>query len=337
MARPRTESPAGPPEGGARPPDAEPLPAEPVPLPPDTEELPAEIAALPPAAEAFHGALAEVLLRRFRERGRFALGIRAPIGAGKGTLVRSLARRLARAGVRVATLSLDDLYLPGPEAARRRGPPGTHDRAEGRRVLRDFRSGVAPLLLPRYDKGAGGGVGDRGAPAESPSPDVLLFEGWFVGNLPRPEEEVRAHAGVHLPALGQTDPDAGVGRAARGVRESRTAPDAADAEDRIRRAIEGNRALEDYRLLWRELDALWVLQAGNPAWIRRWRHEQEAPRQAAGVGLSAEDVDRLVDRLLTALPPSLHAPPGGEEIPVTLSLVLGEDRLPIGGGAGPFS
>jgi D-glycerate 3-kinase len=71
----------------------------------------------------------------------FTLGLCGAQGSGKTTLVAALADELAAQGLRVATLSLDDLYLPRTvrqELAVKahplfatRGVPGTHDVALG--------------------------------------------------------------------------------------------------------------------------------------------------------------------------------------------------------------
>ncbi len=76
-----------------------------------------------------------------RGPGLTVIGIAGAQGSGKSTLVRDLAERLAGDGLRVATLSLDDLYLTRAVrqdlAARvhplfaTRGVPGTHDVALG--------------------------------------------------------------------------------------------------------------------------------------------------------------------------------------------------------------
>lgn len=109
------------------------------------------------------------------------MGIQGPVGSGKSTGVRVLAAALAARGISSADLSLDDLYHPagvGPP----RGPPGSHDLSRGLRVLRDFEAGMDPLRLPRFDKEARGGAGDRVPDRELPRARVLLFEGWFVGS-----------------------------------------------------------------------------------------------------------------------------------------------------------
>jgi D-glycerate 3-kinase len=147
-------------------------------------------------------------------------GIVGGQGTGKTTLCRLLQKTLEIAGYAVASLSLDDLYKTYAERQelqiqeprlRWRGPPGTHDIQLGLDILeqvristslrlpsgqvlreysRDLLSELSPnsqptIVLPRFDKSLWDGMGDRTTPELVKMPDILLFEGWFVGVLPR--------------------------------------------------------------------------------------------------------------------------------------------------------
>jgi D-glycerate 3-kinase len=113
-------------------------------------------------------------------------------GSGKTTLTTLLKLLLELQGLRVLAWSLDDLYLPyadrlvlQAEDPRLvwRGPPGTHDVALGRQILRQLQAG-GRSAIPRFDKSAEGGKGDR-AGFETVGPvDLVLFEGWCVGARP---------------------------------------------------------------------------------------------------------------------------------------------------------
>lgn len=116
-------------------------------------------------------------------------GLLGTQGTGKSTLSDAVMALLSAAGRRAAVLSLDDLYLPLAErealAAKWpfltwRGPPGTHDVARMEEVLKAAHA-AEPLLLPRFDKAASGGRGERERDEAVGEVDVLLFEGWFVG------------------------------------------------------------------------------------------------------------------------------------------------------------
>ena len=219
--------------------------------------------------------LARVLERRVGASGRWVQGIQGPVGSGKSTLVGGLAQRLSRQGIATAILSLDDLYRPYAPHGPGRGPPGTHDVGAGIRALEAFRAGEAPLSLPRFDKAARDGAGDRVSDEEVGNPSLLLFEGWFLG--------CSAAAG--------------------------------------------------YGDLWAKVDDLWLLRAPGESQIREWRHQAEEGRRRGGHGLSVEEVDALLDRMLGALPPESHGavtPPPGDlrEPPATVppaSLVVDLD------------
>lgn len=126
------------------------------------------------------------------------VGVNGAQGSGKSTLCRFLEVLLAGRGLRAVTLSLDDLYLTKAqrqEAARTihplfatRGVPGTHDVALGMAVLDAVAQG-RDFTLPRFDKAT-----DDRAPqgmAVTGPVDVLLLEGWCLGTVPQPAEDLR--------------------------------------------------------------------------------------------------------------------------------------------------
>ncbi|MDP1916146.1 MAG: hypothetical protein Q8L14_07865 [Myxococcales bacterium] len=135
-------------------------------------------------------------LRAARRR-PLMVGLNAPQGAGKTTLTKSLVGLFAELGVRAVSVSIDDFYLrrseqlalasrhPGNPLLEHRGYPGTHDVELGARVLQALRDGH-DVDVPRYDKSAHGGRGDR---SDEVTPirgrvDVVLLEGWMLGFRP---------------------------------------------------------------------------------------------------------------------------------------------------------
>lgn len=209
------------------------------------------------------------------------VGVQAPQGAGKTTLVSHLIRLLPDLGLRAAAVSIDDFYLTREEqlhlaAAHRgnpylehRGYPGTHDLALGDATLTALKhlgpdSAGRRVRVPVYDKSAHGGRGER-APAsawrEIPGPlDVVFVEGWMLGFTPVDEGRL---------------PDAGL-------------------------AVP-NRALAHYARWHRHLDLFVVLRAVDPTFVLRWRVEAEAAMTASGrPGLSRDAIDDYVRRFLPA-------------------------------------
>jgi len=216
-------------------------------------------------------------------------GILGLQGTGKTTLAAAVSGVLARLGYRALSLSLDDLYAPYEQRQQLqaqdpryawRGPPGTHDVAAGVQVLADARQGWFPLSVPRFDKSARGGAGDRTAPERVAAADLVLFEGWFVGARP-----VRDRALADAPAPITTD-------AARAF------------------ARDVNRRLSNYLLLWAHLDRLLVLEPSDYSLSKQWRQQAERQaREASRAGMSDAEVAQFVDYFWRSLPPELFVAP----------------------------
>ena len=122
-------------------------------------------------------------------------GILGGQGVGKTTLTTSLGLILQRLGYHTVSLSIDDLYKSYRDRCELRqqdprliwrGPPGTHDVELGLSTLQQLRSPTPgqAIPIPRFDKSAHAGEGDRTAPEFVQDIDIVLFEGWFVGARP---------------------------------------------------------------------------------------------------------------------------------------------------------
>lgn len=200
---------------------------------------------------------------------RIIVGLQGVQGTGKSTLAEELvaSSRAATSTTHiVATLSLDDFYLPHDALSslaadhdefRVRGNPGTHDVHALDEALDAFAQGGAHMRVPVYDKAARGGRGDRvgwkHVSCRSDSDDarcVLLLEGWCVGFHPDAED-------------GHTVVDS---------------------------------ALQRYSTTWGRLDGLIVLEPPRLDIVYAWREESEAARRRAGQGaMTEEEVRRFVD------------------------------------------
>ena len=122
--------------------------------------------------------------------------------------------------LRVVVLSIDDLYLPyeglrniadrykGNGLLNGRGHAGTHDVELGARLLQQLHDINSPssgegateetktqeIKIPRFDKSAHEGYGDRAPETEwssiSGPVDVVICEGWCLGFYPLEEDEL---------------------------------------------------------------------------------------------------------------------------------------------------
>jgi D-glycerate 3-kinase len=188
----------------------------------------------------------------------FVVGICGPQGSGKTTTVRVVAALLAARGLMVATLSLDDLYLPRADREalarevhpllRTRGVPGTHDVALGLAVL-DGLAGEGETALPRFDKAADDRAPAEAWPVVAGPVDIVLFEGWCVGARPEPAEALAAPVN----ALERERDAEGAWRA------------------HVNAALAG-----PYRALFARLDLLVLFTAPDFETVLAWRLEQEA-------------------------------------------------------------
>ncbi|GAB4207159.1 MAG: hypothetical protein Fur006_64860 [Coleofasciculaceae cyanobacterium] len=222
----------------------------------------------------------------------FIQGILGGQGTGKTTLAIVLQLILARLGYRTLSLSLDDLYKTYAERQRLqeqdprliwRGPPGTHDVALGLELLDHLRQPNQhhSILVPRFDKSAWGGAGDRTTPEQVDYVDIVLFEGWFVGVRP-------------------IDP---------AIFDDSTPPPIQTSDDRAF-ARDMNEQLKDYLPLWERLDRLMLLYPTDYRLSQQWRRQAEQQMIATGKsGMTDSQIDRFVEYFWKALHPELFITP----------------------------
>ena len=208
---------------------------------------------------------------RFSGWGRqpLVVGVCGSQGSGKSTVCKTLTTRLTRSGLKVANLSLDDLYLPLAEREtlakhvhpllRTRGVPGTHDTKLGVHTLHALAHG-GQVSLPRFDKS----IDDRRPKAdwdvlEGPA-QLVLFEGWCVGARPQTLEALDQPVN----ALEANE----------------------DVDGRWRRYV--NDALGgEYQRLFAQIDVLVLLAAPSFDVVLKWRTQQEHELRAQTTGDSS--------------------------------------------------
>lgn len=211
------------------------------------------------------------------------IGFSCPQGGGKTTMTTFLSKLLARSGKGTEIASLDDFYVPyteqraladrfaGNRLLEHRGMPGTHDldllldTMDSVRALCEKKTCVEDAVkIPRYNKSAHGGWGDRFEEAKwktiSGDVDVMLLEGWCMG----------------FESLPITD-----------LRDGRLAV--------------VNDVLKDYKEVYKRLDSMLVIEIENMEVVYGWRMEAERAMRAEGKnGLSDEQVRDFVSRFMPA-------------------------------------
>jgi D-glycerate 3-kinase len=242
-------------------------------------------------------------------RGPLIVGLCGSQGSGKSTVCKKVAARLTDAGLKVATLSLDDLYLPLAARMklaelvhpllRTRGVPGTHDSKLGIHTLHDLAQ-AKEIKLPRFDKARDDRHPEAAWETIQGPVDLVLFEGWCVGARPQGLEALTQP----INALEANE----------------------DVDGRWRRYV--NDALGgEYQRLFAKVDLLVLLAAPSFDVVLKWRTQQEDELRSQVQGdrsgvMSDEQIarfiqhyERLTKHVLIEMPPRAD-----------LVIRLGEDR-----------
>lgn len=180
----------------------------------------------------------------------------------------------------ISALSIDDFYLPRSwqevvaelnqdnPLLQSRGNAGTHDVGLGERTLKALSSSAkAEVPLPRYDKSAEAGKGDRVQSSlwssQSTPIDVLVLEGWMLGFKPRSDLDALSKIHPSLPAV--------------------------------------NEKLSKYEVWDEQIDAWCVIGTENLQQAFKWRLEAEHKMKASGrSGMTDEEVRRFVEIYMPA-------------------------------------
>lgn len=212
--------------------------------------------------------------------GPLVLGINGGQGSGKTTLCELLKVILQQGfGLRVATLSIDDLYKTRVERQRlsatthplllTRGVPGTHDVALGLGVIHALKIAESgdSVAIPAFDKAQDDRRPIEAWPRFQGHADVIIFEGWCVAAKPQSEADLAS-------AINRLEAEE-------------------DADGRWRRYV--NAQLQgDYAQLFGQLDALVMLQAPSMERVFAWRSLQEK-KLAASLAPQPDAATRLMD------------------------------------------
>eukprot|EP00850_Spirogloea_muscicola_P017248 SM000146S00968 [mRNA] locus=s146:248517:252421:+ [translate_table: standard] len=281
------------------------------------------------------------------DRKPLVVGISAPQGCGKSTLVESLEYLFNKSSRKAASISIDDFYLraadqealrdanPGNQLLELRGNAGSHDLALGMATLKALKGLSKPgakFRVPRYNKSARAGKGDRADTSTWPEVEgpleIVLFEGWMLGFEPLPMEKVA-----------NVDPQAGTL-----VTMGRECPRPACAVSA--QLVVVNDKLADYAAWHNEVDAWIIIEVDDPNWVFDWRLQvatiallrgiiaEVAMRNKGKPGMTDEQVADFVSTYMPAykayLPQLYSRGPQHAESEKTLKLVIDKGRNPIG-------
>jgi len=209
------------------------------------------------------------------------VGVNGAQGSGKSTLAAFLKAMLeARYGLRVAVLSIDDLYLTQGERQRlalsvhpllaTRGVPGTHDVGLGIRVIdRLITAGPGDITpVPRFDKSVDDRLPEDQWDSFEGRADIVILEGWCVGA--RSEDDAALAAPINR--LEAEEDWQGIWRAY------------------------VNRQLETvYPALFSRIDCLVMLKVPDFDCVRRWRLLQEEKLKARVARTAPRSGDAVMD------------------------------------------
>lgn len=209
------------------------------------------------------------------------IGINGAQGSGKSTLCKLLQIVLEEGfAKRVATLSIDDIYLTHGERKalakmihpllETRGVPGTHDVALGLQLLTGLRAleSGQTMDLPVFDKA----IDDRTAEEDfrqiTGPVDLVLFEGWCVGALAQRAEALP----IAVNSLERLEDPELVWR------------------NYVNQQLQG-----DYRRLFDEIDFLIMLKIPGMSSVMEWRSKQERKlaKVAGSTGRKVMDTSTL--------------------------------------------
>ena len=243
----------------------------------------------------------ELAQKRTQQTSPLIVGILGGQGTGKTTLTLILALIWRYLNLSSVAISIDDLYKTYVDRQELikldprliwRGPPGTHDVELGLKVITQLQEAEQAVAIPRFDKSAYDGAGDRTQPEIVEPVDIVILEGWFVGVKP-----VENH-----------------------ILEKAPFPIVSESDRQF--AQDNNQRLREYLPLWQKLDYLMIFNPSEYQYSLQWRKDAEHMMVAKGkTGMSDEQIEEFVHYFWQALHPEIYIQPLTQD-QITTDLVV---------------
>jgi D-glycerate 3-kinase len=269
------------------------------------------------------------------------IGLSAPQGCGKTTLVNLLTGCFEAEGLVCAAVSFDDFYLTGAEQddlananqsnplLQVRGNAGTHDIELGANTLRSLITRECNVPIPRYDKSARNGRGDRGDRStwtvQTNSADVILLEGWMAGF--EPTEVVSNKIDKLVKVEDMKD-----GEDAEDTRGGGDEKKSNNIDIELKGIEEVNKFMGKYSVWHDQMDSWVVVGIDDVNYVYSWRLQAEHEMIKSGKnGMTDEQVSDFVSRYMPAYKtylPNLYEScnNGGVGGKPTLMIKVGSER-----------
>ena len=238
-------------------------------------------------------------------------GILGGQGTGKTTLCKILCIILKQLEYTTITISIDDFYKTYSERQKLkeidprliwRGPPGIHDIELAINICNQLKdpNHSQSISIPRFDKSLWNGQGDRIKPDIINQPDIVLFEGWFLGVQPINETQFN------------------------------DAPFPIQTKEDRQFAQDINENLKAYLPLWEKLDRLIILYPEDYTLSKQWRKEAEQKMISSGkTGMKDHEIEEFVNYFWKALHPQLFITPLAQNSDlVDLVITIDADHRP---------
>ncbi|NWF35494.1 hypothetical protein [Mariprofundus sp. KV] len=230
------------------------------------------------------------------------IGINGAQGSGKSTMSVALAIILKHCfGHRVATLSIDDLYLRKEERNRlattvhplfkTRGVPGTHDIQLGVDTIVKLITESGDVAVPRFDKSTDDRWDETEWPCYRTPVDILFLEGWCVATPPQPQNQL-------LTTVNELE--------------------ASEDREGVWRRFANEALASDYQRLFSKIDVLLFLKVPGFDAVMQWRGRQERQTFKAGEGMETQQLTRFIQHFERLTRHSLEKLPGLADVVIEL-------------------